>query len=150
MSKIDAIKKVGRPTDCTLELAHEICDEIASSTKGIKVLCRENSHWPNADTIYTWRNRHPEFSDMYARAKQHQVEVLVDSILEIADNTSNDYNVTDEGKIIPNHEHINRCRLRIDTIKWLAAKLAPRIYGDKIMNETTVAFKHEVALRELV
>jgi hypothetical protein len=30
-----------------------------------------------------------------------------------------------------NHDHINRARLRIDTRKWVASKLAPKIYGDK-------------------
>ena len=27
-------------------------------------------------------------------------------------------------------EHINRSRLRIDSRKWMASKLAPKIYGD--------------------
>jgi hypothetical protein len=30
-----------------------------------------------------------------------------------------------------NSEFIARSRLRIDTLKWLASKLVPRLYGDK-------------------
>ncbi|MCX7120111.1 MAG: hypothetical protein NTZ86_09670 [Legionellales bacterium] len=72
-----------------------------------------------------------EFSDLYARAKRFQVEVIIDEILEIADDASNDSIVNEDGKSVIDHEHINRARLKIDTRKWLAAKLCPRLYGDK-------------------
>ena len=72
-----------------------------------------------------------EFSDLYARAKRLQIEVIIDEILEIADDTSKDNVINEDGKSTINHEHINRSRLKIDTRKWLAAKLCPRLYGDK-------------------
>jgi hypothetical protein len=128
-------KKTGRPTDYTHELAHEICDAIASSSKGIKKLCKENSHWPNPDTIFSWLMQHKEFSDLYARAKQHQVESLVDDVLEIADDTSNDYTVREDGKLVVDHVHIQRAKLKIDTRKWIAAKLCPRLYGDRLTDQ---------------
>lgn len=124
--------KRGRPTIYTPELAQEICDVIASSSKGIRRLCNENEHWPNPDTIYRWISGHQEFSERYARAKRLQIEVIVDEMLDIADDTSHDAKLNDEGKLIYDHEHIHRSRLRIDTRKWLAAKLAPKIYGEKI------------------
>ena len=108
-------------------------------------------------------------------AKRLQIEVIVDEILEIADDASNDSVINEEdgkitalpefpwfaqllgqgptyvlyvgwalaqdhykyhgnsgrAKITIDHEHINRSRLKIDTRKWLAAKLCPRMYGDK-------------------
>jgi len=30
------------------------------------------------------------------------------------------------------------CRLQIDTIKWLIAKIAPRRYGEKVVSDATV------------
>lgn len=36
--------KKGRPTKYTEELGGEICTVIASSSKGLKTLCQENSH----------------------------------------------------------------------------------------------------------
>lgn len=127
-----AAKKMGRPTIYTPELAQEICDTIASSSKGIKRLCKEHDGWPNPDTIYHWVSTNQEFSDQYARAKRQQIEVIVDEMLDLADDTSQDNVVNSEGKLIIDHEHINRSRLRIDTRKWLAAKLAPKIYGERI------------------
>ena len=33
--------------------------------------------------------------------------------------------------MVPNTEAIQRSRVRIDTRKWFAARLVPRIYGDR-------------------
>lgn len=131
-------KKTGRPTDYTLELAKEICDAVASSNVGIKKLCKERKHWPSHDTIYRWISCHKEFSDLYARAKRLQIEVIVDEILDIADDTSNDNFINEDCKLIINHEHIHRSRLRIDTRKWLASKLVPKVYGDKIQSDLLI------------
>ncbi|GEM_PF-745979 len=129
-------KNVGRPTTYTIKLAHEICEVIATTSKGIKALCKENPHWPNSDTIYNWLAKNKEFSDHYARAKRQQIEVIIDEILTIADDASSDYVTNDEGRPVIDHEHINRAKLRIDTRKWLAAKLVPRMYGT--VNDATV------------
>lgn len=75
-----------------------------------------------------------DFSDQYARAKQAQVEYVVDELLDIADDTSNDQIVDSEGQLHFNSQAIQRARLRIDTRKWLACKLVPKVYG---------SFRHE-------
>src|SRR5262249_54063811 len=33
------------------------------------------------------------------------------------------------------HENIQRSRLRVDTMKWMASKLAPRKYGDRVEHD---------------
>lgn len=142
--------KRGRPTDYTPELAKEICTAIASSSKGLGRLCKDNPNWPNQDTIFTWLKIHSEFSEQYARAKRLQIEVLVDEIIEIADDSSQDNIINQQGQIICNNATINRARLRIDTRKWIASKLAPKIYGDKIDNTHSVdIISHEEALKLL-
>jgi hypothetical protein len=126
---IKKIAKRGRPTIYSQELATEICDTIASTTKGIKRLCNDNPDWPSQDTIFSWLKTHSDFSEQYAQAKRFQVEVLVDEVIEIADDSSQDYIVDTEGKQVANNANINRARLKIDTRKWIACKLAPRVYG---------------------
>jgi hypothetical protein len=143
----------GRPLTYTDEIGVEICQVVSTSSDGLNKLCAEREHWPIPNTIYEWRIKIKEFGDMYARAKQSQVEVLVEEIIEISDDKTNDtmyiYDDSGEMKEICNKEWIARSRLRIDSRKWLASKLAPRIYGDKIQNETTLVVKQEDAIKEL-
>src|SRR5690348_15445571 len=89
----------GRPTDYNDEVAAEICEAIATSSTGLKKLRAQNPHWPVVSTIYIWRTKNKHLAEQYAQAKCLQVEVLVDEILEIADDSSNDFIVNDEGKL---------------------------------------------------
>lgn len=129
----------GRPTKYNADIATIICEKVASSTCGLKRLCEANPELPDRDTINVWRSKYPEFSAQYASAKLKQADLLAEEILEIADDASNDYmdTVDDDGfsswKL--NGEHVQRSRLRIDTRKWLAAKLLPRQYGDHAKQE---------------
>lgn len=143
MSDTQEKNKGGRPTDYSLELAEEICEVIASSSKGVKAICEEHPHFPERSVVFRWLRRHKEFSDLYAQAKKAQIEVYIDDIIEISDDSSEDtllkedkYGNTYEAC---NNEWVNRSRLRVDTRKWLASKLVPRLYGDKITNEHTGA-----------
>lgn len=122
----------GVPLTYTEELGNEICLKLAISNKGIARLCKENPHWPCKQTIFEWRIKVKEFGERYAKAKQDQIEALVDEIIDISDDTAHDTLTNEKGNDICNSEWINRSRLRIDTRKWLASKLAPKIYGEKL------------------
>ena len=124
--------KKGRPSTYSAELAKEICDTISSSSKGTKTLCKENPHWPSQATLFTWLKNHEEFSEQYARSKQAQIELLVDEILEIADDSSNDCVVNEQGIPVFSNAVLTRAKLQIDTRKWLACKLLPKVYGNKL------------------
>lgn len=112
---------MARPTDYTPEKAAEICVSIGEgrSLKGICV----SEDMPAQSTVYLWLTRHPEFSEMYAHAREEQAETLADEIVGIADAAGPD--------------DVNAARLRVDARKWVAAKLKPRKYGEKITNEHT-------------
>jgi hypothetical protein len=139
--------KRGRPTRYSAAIGQEICDAIASSSKGTKRLCEDNSHWPCQDTLFTWLKKYPEFSEQYAQAKICQIELLVDEILEISDDASQDQYVNELGVLVPNSPAINRARLKVDTRKWLASKLVPKVYGNKIDIEGDNSMSEE--LRQL-
>ncbi len=63
-----------------------------------------------------------------------QADALFDEALEIADDAAGDVTTDKDGKETVNHENIQRSRLRVDTRKWAAGKLAPKRYGDKIQH----------------
>jgi hypothetical protein len=121
-------KRPGRPTKYSSEIVDEICTTIAASKQGIKRLCQQNPHWPSEDTIFTWLKVYPEFSEQYVLAKLVQIEAIVEEILEIVDDISQATILNASGKRICNHEAIACLRLRIDTRKWIACKLLPRVY----------------------
>ena len=113
------------------EIAQEICHGIATSSFGIRKLKKQNKHWPSVETIFRWLHDNASFRQQYTRAKQEQIESYIDDVIDIADDATNDWMVNEKGTIVANHDHINRARLRIDTRKWIASKLAPKIYGAK-------------------
>lgn len=121
----------GRPSKYTTELGIEICMAISESSNGIKVLCAENPKWPSHSTIRKWIFENKEFSDKYDMAKQEQADFLADEILQIADDKDGDLL---EGQFGANGNPVNvsRARLQIDARKWIACKLKPKKYGDKL------------------
>lgn len=122
-------KPLGRPCEFTQEMADHICELTATTGCGLMRLTKLYPELPDKQTINRWRYRFPSFSSQYAKAKLIQADRLAEECLEIADDSSEDSIVNDEGKVVCNVEYINRCRLRIDTRKWLASKLLPKQYG---------------------
>lgn len=128
-------KKVGRPTDYTQELADRICELVASTTMGLQKLCSLHPELPDKSNINRWRHRHPEFRAQYAQAKCEQADLLAEECLDIADDDTHDTKIDPEGFEGCNTEFIARSRLRIDTRKWLAAKLLPKQYGPVVAED---------------
>ena len=81
-----------------------------------------------------WLTAHPE---QYARARDAQADKMAEEILQIADDGLNDTYLDDDGKRRTDQDVIARSRLRVDARKWLASKMAPKRYGDKMQNEVT-------------
>ncbi len=147
MVKLANQKKMGSVSTYTEELGNEICEGLATSSKGLAHLINANPHWPCAQTIFEWRLKIKSFGDKYDLAKRNQIEALVDDILNISDNDDNDVIENDHG-LVGNSVAIQRSRLRVDSRKWLAGKLAPKIYGDKIQQDITVK-THEESIKDL-
>lgn len=127
---------MGRPSDYTQELADRICAEIAEG-RSLRSILREDDGMPAMSSVFKWLRIHTEFAEQYARAREAQADALADELLEIADDGSNDWmeRLGEDGKPLgwkENGEAIQRSRLRVDTRKWIASKLKPKKYGDKI------------------
>ncbi len=128
--------KGGRPTSYTLELTDAICARLADG-ESMRSVCRDDA-MPSMSTVFKWLREHNEFSQQYAIAKEECAEVYAEEIIEIADDSSNDYTEAGEGgETKLNSEHVQRSRLRIDARKWVASKLKPKKYGDKLQQEVS-------------
>lgn len=120
---------MSRPSSYTPETAAEICERLALG-ESLRAICGSDS-MPDQTTVYRWIRDREAFRQQYARAREDQAETMLDQILTIADDTSNDTEITDQGER-PNSEWITRSRLRVDARKWAMSKLAPKKYGDKL------------------
>lgn len=122
-------------TTFTQEVADVICDRIATSTLSIKNICESDEHLPNVSTVLRWLRTNEEFRTQYTRAKEEQADMLIEEMIDIADDGSNDLMTVirgDKEYEQENKEVTSRSKLRVETRKWIAAKLKPKKYGDKL------------------
>jgi hypothetical protein len=110
--------RTGRPSGYSQALANEICERLANSNGGLAEICRQPG-MPNDATVYRWLNEHAEFRDLYAHARERLADRWHAETVAIADQATD----------------ANLARLRVDARKWAASKLAPRKYGDRVVQE---------------
>ena len=129
--------KPGRPSKFTPDIAEAICQRIAEG-ESLRSVCRGDD-MPDKSTVLRWLDDNEEFRDQYARAREAQADHYADEIIEIADDGSNDFmeRKRKDGSLetVVDAENIQRSRLRVDARKWLMARMAPKKYGSRIVQE---------------
>jgi len=138
-----AKKEIGRPSIFDQDIADKLCEEIATSSKSLRTICKEEG-MPSVRTVLSWLSAGDKedgnplfkaFLRQYARAREEQADFLAEEIIEIADDGSNDLMTVGKGDAsyeTENKEVTNRSKLRVDARKWIASKLKPKKYGDKL------------------
>ena len=124
-------RKIGRPTKYTPALADKICRHVMDGLS-LRSVVKQPS-MPGLRSLFTWMlNKELGFSHQYAQAKEAQVEMKVDGILELAASAT------------PKNAHV--IRLQVDTLKWAAEKLLPKKYGDRrtVRVEGHITHTHEL------
>lgn len=122
----------GRPSDFTQEIAEEICSRIAKG-ESLRSICAGDDqtaegYMPHRSTVMRWLGENETFRDQYARAREAQADHFVEEIIEIADQPN--IRTTADGETVASDPQ--RDRLRVDARKWVASKLAPKKYGEKL------------------
>lgn len=124
---------MGRPSEFSQETADAICERLADG-ESLRAICADED-MPNKATVFRWLGAFPAFSDQYARSREEQAETLADDIVSISDEAGTRSIVNDEGDevlVAFDATAVARNRLRIDARKWVASKLKPKKYGDKV------------------
>lgn len=125
-----AARKRGRPTVMTGPMIDRICERLAKG-EALHRMCAEKD-MPSQASVFRALERDQAFREKYARARELQAELYAAQIIEIADDSSRDIIIGEDGQPLTDHEVVARSRLRVDARKWLASKLAPKKYGDKV------------------
>lgn len=119
----------GRPSDFSPEIANDICERLAKGESLRKITGSvRDDFMPGQTTVYRWLDENEEFRKQYAYARERQADHYVEEIIEIADQPN--VRQTADGETIASDPQ--RDRLRVDARKWVASKLAPKKYGEKI------------------
>ena len=124
----------GRPSGFSQEIAGTICERL-SLGESLRSICRDES-MPSQSMVFRWLASNVDFREQYAHAREVQADSWADDIIEIADDSSGDViRDPESGNERFNSEYAARSRLRVDTRKWLMARMAPKKYGDRITQE---------------
>ena len=121
-----------------------VCDRVA---KGELVKYAATAEGTDANRVREW-GLTPEYSGLYARAREQQAHALAEQAIEIADgedgltalyeeaaDAAMDEAKTEAQRAAARALHANiitRDRMRLDARKWLTSKIAPKLYGEKL------------------
>lgn len=136
----------GRPTIYSDDLGKLICERVAINPVGLEKLITLYPDMPNHSTIKAWRKQHASFSAWYLEAKAFQAQLLVEEIDDLLPSEVR-YYIDEKGNERIDAPSASMLIAKINNRKWTAARLAPKIYGDK--QQTDVTIKHEDNLKDL-
>jgi len=143
-------QRMGRPRKYTAQLGKAICMMLATTTFNLRQCCEQND--VTVGDVMKWIARYPDFGDSYFRARDWQCELRADEIIDIADNSTNDWvdYETKSGRVIRqfDYEHSRRSELRIKARQWLMEKYARKRFGDRLEVQQTVTAVSVTAMAE--
>lgn len=96
-----------------------ICERI-SNGESLRSICAD-ADMPAKATVLLWLNEDEAFSSQYVRAREEQADHYADEIIAIADT----------------EEDPAKARVRVEARKWVASKLKPKKYGDRIQTDVS-------------
>ena len=117
----------------TQELFDTICERIAGG-ESLRSICRDED-MPSQTAVFNWLAKDAALVEQYTRARELQADTLFDEMLDIADNPmiGEKRKVKEDGSVeVMTGDMIEHRRLQVDTRKWMAGKMRPKVYGDKI------------------
>ena len=100
------------------ELAAKFCAAIADGGT-LRSVCKKDS-MPSKATVFRWLAEHDEFQKMYETATDERTDIMIDEIVDIADNCKADA------------DSIRKAKLRIHARVEQAQRMKPRKYGRQL------------------
>lgn len=98
----------------------------------VRRILRDDDGMPNVSSFYRWIDEDEKMQKQYARAMEIRADFLFEQTIEIADDDSDDLEITDNGTVRLNKEFAARSKIRIEARQFAIARMAPKRYGNKI------------------
>jgi hypothetical protein len=120
------------------ELADRVIGELMEGRTLVDI-CKDPG-MPSKKTVLLWVRRDKDgFAARYREAREIGGHIMVDEMIEIADNRAGDLvrvrKENGETELVVDHENIRRSELRCETRRWILARALPRLYGNRLQIE---------------
>lgn len=109
----------GRPSKYTPEIAEAFCKRMGEGELAIDI-CAEDG-MPSLGTLFVWREKYPEFLELYARARVSQGHAAAERAVRSGRRATS--------------ENAQAARVQFDADRWLASKLLANVYGDRLATQ---------------
>jgi len=127
--------KMGRPSIYSDALAIKICTRLGLG-ESLRKICLDDD-MPSMASVMTWLTTKADFLEQYTRAREIQAETQFDEMIDIVDQHPDLARVVDkDGALVEvkfDSSYVQWMKLRIDTRKWTAARMAPKKYNERVM-----------------
>lgn len=132
----------GRPSTYTEEEGDAICAWLQEGGS-LRAYCRQTGR--NAAVVYGWMRTATGFAERYRRACEDRADSMVDDALQIVDEAAGGKDA-DGNPVGPTIEGVAAAKLRWEARKWIASKMRPGTYGDKVTQEHTGAISISIGI----
>jgi hypothetical protein len=126
------VKTMGRPSIYSDELANDICTRLGLG-QSLRRICLDED-MPSLRSVMGWLTTKPDFLQQYTRAREIQAETQFDELIDIVDQPPELAHVVGkDGELIEvkfDSSYVQWMKLRVDTRKWTAARMAPKKYAE--------------------
>jgi hypothetical protein len=97
--------------------------------KSLNSFVRTYPEGPSIPCWYDWLQKDANFAELYTHARSNAADTLAEETVDIADEVKNAGHM--------DSARVNAARLRVDARKWVASKLKPKVYADRIETVTS-------------
>ena len=126
------VTTMGRPTLYSDALANDICTRLGLG-QSLRKICLDED-MPSLRIVMYWLTSKPDFLQQYTRAREIQAETQFDELIDIVDQHPDLAHVVGkDGELIEvkfDSSYVAWMKLRVDTRKWTAARMAPKKYAE--------------------
>jgi hypothetical protein len=100
------------------EIQDQLLAEIQTG-RSLRQVCKDEG-MPHFTTVLRWVAACPDFAIRYTRARVAQADTLFDRMEEVEEQVSNGTMDSHAARVV------------LDSMRWRASKLAPKVYGDRL------------------
>jgi hypothetical protein len=104
--------------DAVADIQERVITEIQAG-RSLRQVCKDDG-MPHFATVLRWITADGQFATKYARARTAQADTLFDRMEEVEESVANGSMDSHAARVV------------LDSMRWRASKLAPKIYGDRL------------------